>query len=133
MCMVVVLHMRVCSTCEAHPQYLKGTPKISMRVWAVPLRYTRSTSEEKYIHLPFIKSHSWILWLCIKRTAHCSRVLHPLMGTAHTLYKVTLDPLCTNECHTTQHSNLSNRSNQSSLRCLLCREHMNSTFSASYI
>ena len=99
--MAVVLHVTVCSTCEAHPQYLKGTPKVSMRVWAVLLR---------------------VQWVCLQGTAHAhryfgcaSRVLHTLMGTAHTctLYKVTLDPLCTDECHTTQHSNLSNPSNPS--------------------
>ena len=57
----VVLHMRVCCTCEAHPQYLEGTPTVSMRVWAVSLRHTQSTHEGNYIHLPFIKSHSWVL------------------------------------------------------------------------
>ena len=118
----VVLHMRVCSTCEAHPQYLEGTPKVSMRVWAVSLMHTQSTHEGNYIYLPFIKSHSWVLWVCLKGTAHArgyfrcaSWVLHTLMSTAHTLYKVTLDPFYADKCYTIQHSNLSNLSNQSSL------------------
>ena len=120
--MAVVLHMRVCSICEAHPQYLEGTPKVSMRVWAVSLRHTQSTHEGNYIHLPFIKSHSWVLWVCLKGTAHAhmyfrcaSWVLHTLMSTTHTLCKVTFDPLCTDKCYTIQHSNLSKLSSQSSL------------------
>ena len=120
--MAVVLHMRVCSTCEEHPQYLEGTPKVSMRVWAVSLRHTQSTHEGNYIHFPLIKRHSWVLWVCLKGTAHAhvyfrcaSWVLHTLMSTAHTLCKVTLDPLCTDKCYTIQHSNLSKLSNQWSL------------------
>ena len=107
----VVLHMRVCSTCEAHPQYLEGTPKVSMRVWVVSLRHTQSTHEGNYIHLQFIKRHSWVMWVCLKGTAHA----HGYFRCAHTLYKVTLDPLYTDKCYTIQHSNLSNLSNQSSL------------------
>ena len=53
--MAVVLHMRVCSTCEAHPQYLKDTPEVSMRVWAVPLR---------------------VLWVCLKGTAHAHKYIY---------------------------------------------------------
>ena len=105
----VVLHMTVCSTCEAHPQYLEGTPKVSMRVWAVSLRHTQSTHGGNYIHLPFIKSHSWVLWVCLKGTAHAhgyfrcaSWVLHTLMSTACTLYNVTLDPLCTDKPYNSQ-------------------------------
>ena len=84
--MVVVLHMRVCSTCEAHPQYLKGTPKVSTRVWEVPLRHTRSTREGKYIHLPFIKSHSWVRWVCLKGTAHAHGYFGCASWVLHILY-----------------------------------------------
>ena len=105
--MAVVLHMRVCNNCEAHPRCLKSTPKVSPNVWAVPVRHTQSTHEGNYIHLPFIKSHSSVLWVCFKGTAHAhgyfrcaSQVLHTLVSTTHTLYKVTLDPLCTSECYT---------------------------------
>ena len=108
--MAVMLHMRVCSTCETHPQYLKSkpkAPKVSLNVWVVPVRHTQGTHEGNYIDLPFIKSHSWVLWVCLRATAHvhgyfscASQVLHTLMSTAHTLYKVTLDPFCTNECYT---------------------------------
>ena len=107
----------VCSTHEAHSQYCEGILKVPIR-FAVPMRHNQSTHEGNLIHLPFIKSHSLVLRVLDTLTGtlgvphghalqllhtqmgnsgiphgyfECtSRVLHTLIGTAHTLNRMRI-------------------------------------------
>ena len=96
----------ITNTWKAHPKYPRGCGQY---LWGTPEAHARESTfichSSKVSHGYYGSAlHAHGYFEC------ASRVLYTLKGTAQTLYKVTLNPLCTNECHTAQHSNLANQS-----------------------